>query len=120
VRRTREEILDGLDGDDAAAVEEEDAIGQLPDCGEVMGDEQHSPACAVGGGREERENSGLGGRIEGGERLIKNQDSRAGGEGAGDADALGLTAGDLVGAAVETGEIETDGVKEFANSGGAE
>ena len=46
-------------------------------------------------------------RVERGERLVEQQDLRRGGQGAGERDALGLTAGKLMRVSVrEAGEVE--------------
>src|SRR5712691_6754148 len=62
---------------------------------------------------------GAGDGIERAEGLVHEQNRRVGGEGAGDADALTLAAGEFAGAAAgEFARIEADKVEHFVDAGG--
>ena len=66
---------------------------------------------------EELQNDGLDGDVEGGGGFVEDEDAGVGGDGAGDADAGFLAAGELVWQAGEEGLREADHVSEFGDAG---
>ena len=92
-------------GDDAE-VHDRHAGGDVLDDREVVGDEEVGEAELLLEVLEEVEDLGLDGDVEGRDGLVAEHQLGPQGEGAGDADALALAAGELVGVAVleEAGE----------------
>ena len=82
--------------DDAAALHDGDAVGNLRNDGEVVGDEEHSEAVGMAEGAKEIEDLGLNGDVEGGGGLVGDEEAGAIGESDGDEDALALATGELV------------------------
>jgi hypothetical protein len=92
-----EEVAGGGLLDDAAVLHDGDAVSYLRDDGEVVGDEEHGEV--VGGAEvaEEGEDLGLDGDVEGGGRLVGDEEPGSVDDGHGDEDALTLASGELVG-----------------------
>jgi hypothetical protein len=95
-------------GDYFAGFEEDDALGEVEGFVEVVGDEQDGFADAGEQVAEHGLHLGAGEGIEGAEGLVHEQDAGIGGEGASEADALALSAGELPRVAcAEFGEVES-------------
>src|SRR6266568_3180568 len=96
MRRSGEKLIDRGDLDDLAGIHDSDAIGDRGDDAEIVSDEDHRHA--IGGFElgEEREDLCLDGDVEGGRRLVGEQQLRPAGEGHGDHHALAHAAGELV------------------------
>ena len=81
-------------------------VGDLGDHPEVVGDEQHTGVMARLQGFDEVENLRLGGDVEGGRRLVGDQQHRVQDQGHGDHDALALATRQLVRiGAINTGRV---------------
>ena len=107
-------------GNDAASLEQDDARGEEESFAQIVSDKDDGFAEATGEGAEFTLEFGAGDRIERAKRLVHEQDGRIGGEGASDADALTLAAGEFAGAA--TGElfwIESDKLEHFIDANGS-
>ena len=113
------EGLAGGDFDDGAGVHDGDVVGHGADDGEVVGDEEVAEAEAVLQVKQEVDDLGLHGDVEGGDGFVGDDEIGAECEGAGDADALALAAGEFVGVAVGGGLGEADHVEEFGDAAGA-
>ena len=96
VDRVGEDLADRAFLHDAAEIHDRDAIAEMAHDGKVVADEEHGEAELAAQGGEQGEDLGLNGDIEGGDRFVGDKEVGAGGEGAGDADALALAAGELV------------------------
>ena len=81
---------------DAAVVHHVDPVRHLAHDPEVVGDEQQGHPEAVAKLAQQREDLGLDGHVEGGGRLVRDEQIRVVREGHGDHDALALAAGQLV------------------------
>ena len=117
-----EDIGGGEVGDDLAGIEEDDALGEVKGFVEIVSDEQDGFADALEQVAEHGLHLGTGEGIEGAEGLVHEENGGVGGEGAGEADALTLAAGELPGiAGAEFGEVWAGGVKagESEDFGGA-
>lgn len=102
--------------DDLAEVHDGDAVGDVPYDAEVVGDEDvREPELVLEVG-EEVEHLGLDGDVEGGDGFVGDDQSGAGREGSGDADALALPAGELVGVAVEVGGGQAHDLEELGDA----
>ncbi len=113
-----EEFLRCGAGDDAAGFEEDDARGEEQGFAQIVGDEDDGLAKAAGEGAEFALKLGAGDGIKCAEGLVHEQDGRIGGKGAGDANALTLTAGEFAGAAMsEFARIEADEAEHFIDAG---
>ena len=75
------------------------------DDGEIVGDEDEPHAVLVDEAAQQFEDAGLGGDVEGGGRLVGDQQLWAHGDGRGDDDALALAARQLVRIAVAREEV---------------
>src|SRR5437879_59962 len=83
-------------------------------CADVVGDEEGGLVDGAAKFEEELLEFEAGDGIERGERLVEEEQGRVGGEGAGDADALFLSAGELSGiAGSKFGGGQADGGQEF-------
>ena len=94
--------------DDMAEVHDGDAVGEVADDAEVVGDEEVREVEFALDVLEQIEYLGLDGDIEGAGAFIADDDVGFDGEGAGQADALALAARELVRVAAEGGGGETD------------
>jgi len=108
-------------GDDTAAFEEDDARGEQERFAKVVSDKNDGFAEAARESAEFTLKLGTGDGIKGSKGLVHQENGRVGGEGASDADALTLAAGELVRAAIAVFcRFETDQGKELIDaSGGA-
>ena len=80
----------------------------MPDHTEVVGDEDEGDAEVTAQAVEQVDDLGLDRHVEGGDRLVGNDDLRLDGEGPGDADALALAAGELGRVPVEVLRVQAD------------
>jgi hypothetical protein len=85
--------------DQLAEVHHRDVVGEVLHGRQVVGDEQAGELHVALQVREQVEHRGLHGHVEGAGGLVCDEQSRAGDQGAGDADPLPLPAGELVGVA---------------------
>ena len=107
----------GKIGDDLAGFEEDDALGQVEGFVEIVGDQQDGFADAGEQVAQHGLHLGAGEGIERAEGLVHQQDAGIGGEGAGEADALALAAGELPGiAGAELGEVEPGEGEDFGGA----
>ena len=75
-------------------------VGDVPDDGQVVGDEQVRQAELLLEVLQQVHDAGLDRHVERRDRLVEDDHRRVEGEGTGDADALALAAGELVGEAL--------------------
>ena len=104
-----QEVERGAELGEAAVVDDGDAVGQAESFVHVVGDEDDG---AAGFGVDAAElglEFGAGDRVEGAEGFVHEEDRGVGGERAGDADALLLTAGEEVGVGVAEAGGRRDG-----------
>ena len=94
--------------DDAAAVHDGDAVAHVADDAHVVGDEQEGEAELVLKPHHQVEHLGAQRDVEGGGRLVGDDEARLQRDGAGDADALALAAGEGVRVAFAPGGLEPD------------
>ncbi len=88
---------------DVAAVHDVDAFGVAGDEPQVVGDHDHGGIGLFRDVPDHLQELGLGGHVQGGGRLVGDQDVRTRGHGHGDHDALAHTAGELLGIIVVAG-----------------
>ncbi|GAA3093509.1 hypothetical protein GCM10020001_006320 [Nonomuraea salmonea] len=111
--------------DDASLAHDRDALGDLADDGQVVGDEDVAEAALALQPQQQLDDLGLHRHVERGDGLVADHQLGADGQGAGDADALGLPAGELRGVAQRVVGVEADafhqllGVRPPAALGGA-
>ena len=105
--------------DDLALLHHRDAVGDAADDAEVVGDEQHRHALGLLHLGEQVEDAGLDGDVEGGGRLVGDQDVGAVGERHRDHHPLALAAGELVrvGAEALLGVADADAGQEVEDAG---
>ncbi len=103
VLRIVEDALDRALLHDPAPVHDQHLVGDLGDDAHVVGDEHHRHAVAGLQALDEVEDLGLGGDVEGGGRLVGDEDQRIAGKRHGDHHALAHAAGELEGVAVDRG-----------------
>ena len=84
---------------DLAEVHDGDAAADLADGPQIVGDEEQGHAGLVLDLPEQVQNLGADGDVQGGHGFVGDDEFGAQGQGAGDADALALAAGELVGVA---------------------
>ena len=89
------------------------------DYGEIVGDEDQREAHFPLQFEQQVDDLGLDGHVEGRYRLIANDEARFQRDGAGDADALPLAAGELVGEAVLGGGFEADAFQKLGDPAAA-
>ena len=102
--------------DHLAEVHDGHAVGDVLHDGQVVGDEQISGSVLLLQVLQQVQDLSLDGNVQGGNRLVADDELRAQDERASDADALTLTAGELVRVAVDVLGIEADHVKQLANA----
>ena len=110
LRRTKE-VAGGGVLDDAAALHDSDVVRMwtgglvtgLGDDREVVGDEEHGQVVGAAEVREEGEDLGLDGDVEGGGGFVGDEEAGTVDEGHGDEEALTLAAGELVGVVAVAG-----------------
>ena len=98
--------------DELAVVEDEDFIADVFDDGEVVADEEVGEVEFFLEVLEEADDLGLDADVEGADGFVTDDEAGFDGEGAGDADALALAAGEFAGAAVEVVGVEADFLEE--------
>ena len=97
--RVRGVVQDGGGGaglDDLAGVHDRDVVADVGDHAEVVADDDHRQAGVADERPQQAEDLGLHGDVEGGGRLVGDQQLRLTGQRQGDADALRHAAGELV------------------------
>ena len=110
------ESVAGSEFDDLTEIHDGDAMAHGADDGEVVGDEEIGEAEAILKLLEEVDDLGLDRDIKGREGLIGDDEPGLDGEGAGDADTLPLTAGELVREAVGESGADADGVEQLRDA----
>lgn len=111
----REYLLERAVGGDASGLDEEGLRGEAPDFGEVVRDVEDGDAAAA----KASDDLGFGGGVEGGERLVEQEQAWARRESAGNGDALAFSAGEARWFAVaerlsvDEGEYFVDAVAAF-------
>ena len=111
--RGEELLRRGELGELAVRAEQRHQVADLDGLLDVVGDE-HDRLSQLGLQRQQLVlQGGADHRVDGAERLVHQQDGRVGGEGAGDADALLLAAGQLVRVALRQGRVEADEGEQF-------
>ena len=104
---------------DAAGFEQDDAGGEEKSFAEIVSDEHDGFAEASGEGAEFALKFGASNGIERAKGLVHQENRRIGGEGAGDSDALTLTAGEFARAAMgEFAWVKPDKLEHFINASG--
>ena len=100
---------------EAAEVHDGDAVADVLHDGEVVRDEQvRRPELLLQVGQEVQ-HLGLYGDVERGDGLVADDELRAQGERAGDADALALAARELVRVAIDVLRVQADDVQQAAH-----
>ena len=100
VRRRAVDLVPRADLDDLAEIHHGDAIGDVADDGQVVGDEQVGEPELVLQLIEQVDDAGLDAHVERRHRLVEDDELRLDRQRPGDPDALALTAGELVGVPV--------------------
>jgi len=103
--------------DDLAAVHDGDVVADVLDDGHVVADEEVGELELVAEIGEEVEDLALDADVEGAGGFVADDEAGLEGERTGDADALALAAGELVGVAVDGGASEAAALEEFADLG---
>lgn len=93
--------------DEVPQVHDADAVGEVSYDGEIVGDEEIGEPELFLEVAEEIYDLGLDGDVEGGDGFIGDDEFGVGGEGAREADALTLSAGEFVRVAVEGGGVKS-------------
>ena len=88
-------FLDGALLDHLAVAQHDDAIGDVGDDAEIMGDQQHAHAAVAPEIVDQAQDLALGGDVERGRRLVRDQKRRLVRHRHRDHDALALAAGEL-------------------------
>ena len=89
--------------------------GDVAHHGEVMGDKDIGEVGLLLEVQQKVHHLGLDGHVQGGDGLVADDELRVHGEGAGDADALALAAGELVGETVGVLLVEADDLQQIDN-----
>ena len=95
-----------------AQVHNADAVGNVLDNAQVMGDEQIGQAHLLLQVLEHVDDLCLNRNVQGGDRLVADDELRVHRQGAGDADTLALAAGELVGIAVGVLAVQADALQQ--------
>ena len=119
VSRPLGDLLGGAELDNAAEVHDGDPVAHVADQMEVMRDEQVGEAEAFLQLEQQVHDLGLDGDVERAHGLVEHHELRLDGERARNADALALTARELVGIAVEEGRTEADRAQKLDDTGAA-
>ena len=104
--------------DHVAVLHHDDLVGERADDAEVVGDEDVGEAVLRLQAAEELDDLHLHGHVEGGGRLVEDDELRLQDHGAGDGDALALAAGELVRVALGGGGVEADLVEDGGDAAG--
>src|SRR5262249_42768364 len=118
VRRVGEDLGGRAAFHDPSAVHDHDVVGQGPGDGQVVGDEDVADVQLVAQFAEEVDHLCLDGDVQGGDRFVGDDELRLDGEGSGDAHALTLAAGQLVGVGLGDADRKTDAVEQGAHGTG--
>lgn len=102
--------------DEAAAVHHGHAVGDVPDDGQVMRYEEVADAESGFKICKKIEQASLNGDVEGGDRLVEDNQFRFRCESTGNIDALALAAGEVTGEAVDVCRVEADELHEFGDT----
>ena len=102
--------------DDSSAIHHGNPGGEIADDRHGVRDEEIGEAEIALELGEEVDDLGADADVEGGDGFVGDDEFGVQGEGAGDADALALSAGELVGVAVEGGFVEPDSAEEFGDA----
>jgi hypothetical protein len=113
-----EDVGDGPVLQDHAVLEDQHLAADVLDHAEVVGDEQVAEPEALLQVRQEVEDAGLHGDVEGRDGFVADDDLRLGGERAGDGDALPLPAREFQGAAAGPVGGQADEVEQFEDACG--
>ena len=119
MQREVEELLRVGDFHDVALVDDADAVGDKPDDGEVMGDEQIGDVPFLLELFQQVQHLGADGHVQGGDGLVGDDELGLHDHGPSQADALTLAAGKLVGVAGQMLREEADLFNDFLNLGHA-
>src|SRR5215208_5185253 len=114
--RLGRDLLRRRDLDQLAQVHHADAVGDVGDDGEVVGDEEISEAELALEVAQQVEHLGLDGDVQRGDGLVADDELGVNADGAGDANALTLAAGELVRVAVDEVGVEADLLEELARA----
>src|SRR5260221_275814 len=116
VKRVLVEVDAVAELDDLAEVHDRDAVADVANDRQVVSDEEVRELELVLQLLEEVDDLRLDGDVEGRDRLVGDDELRLDREGAGDADALPLTTGELVRIAVREVWVETDDLQELLHA----
>ena len=116
VRGASEDLIDGAEFDEAAGVHDGDAGGELGDDRERVGDEQVGERELLLKLLKQGENLRADRDVEGGDGFVGDDEFGAEDQRAGDADALALSAGELVRVAPGGVGVEADGGEGFEDT----
>ena len=111
-----EHVVAGPDLDDLAEVHHGDAVAEVLDDGEVVGDEQDREAEAQLQVAQQVEDLRADRHVERRHRLVGDEEPRLDGERSGDADALALAAAELVREAPGEARVEADEVEHLGDA----
>ena len=101
--------------DNLAGVHDRDVISKVADHRKVVRYENHGEVEFVPEGEKEVEDLRLDRDVQRGNRLVCKDEPRLGGQGAGDCNALSLTAREFVGILTHEAGVETDSLHEFTD-----
>jgi hypothetical protein len=110
------DLISGAGLHDFAQVHDGDAVADVLDDGEVVGDEEVGEREFLLELFEEVDDLCLDRDVEGGDGFVEDEELRIQGERSGDADALALTTGELVGEAAAEFAAEADELEKFVDS----
>ena len=99
-----------------AQVHHGDAVGDVLDDVQIVGDEQVGQAQLLLQIVKQVDNLGLDGHVQGGDGLVADDEFRLDGQGPGNADALALAAGELVGEAVGVLPVEAHHLQQLVDA----
>ena len=120
VGRVREQFLGGGLLDDLAGVHDGDVVCHLGDERQVVGHEDHGEAELLAQLVKQSDDLFLNGDVQGGGRLVRNDELRVAGQGHGDENALTLAARELVRVGLEGAlGIQAHELEEFLGAAGA-
>ena len=101
--------------DDPPQVHDRDPVGDVPDGGQVVGDEQQREPELPLQPAQQVQHLRLDADVEGGDRLVADQEVGLAGQCAGDADPLPLTAGELVRIPVGDRGVQPDQLQQLGH-----
>ena len=118
VQRLPVQVVGGAELDEAAEVHHADAVGDVADDGEVVGDEHQREVEAILEVDEQVDDLRLDRHVERRDRLVGEDDVRLDGQRPGQTDALALAAGELVRVAVGGVGGKSDEAEQLVHPGG--